>query len=161
MASIFHNLRTERQYKAATALGKDQFEALFRVFQELYIPKNGNPYLPPAPLSDKREALFFILHYLKAYPGLENMALYFGFSQTGVSHYIDLLLPVVKNALHQCAPVKNTLFKNQKAFDQAFANTEEIIIDVTEIAVERPVDKEKQKKLYTGKKKRIPVNGSS
>ena len=29
-------------------------------------------------LTDKREALFFILHYFKAYPTLQNMGLYFG-----------------------------------------------------------------------------------
>jgi hypothetical protein len=61
MASIYHNLRTDRQYKAATALNKQQFEELFTIFEKLYVPKTANPYIThlQPQLTDKREALFF------------------------------------------------------------------------------------------------------
>lgn len=42
----------------------NEFKALYETFEKMYIPKNGNPYLTnnlPV-LTDKREALFFILH---------------------------------------------------------------------------------------------------
>jgi hypothetical protein len=76
MSSTSQNLRTDRQYKAATALSQLQFETLLVAFDRLYIPKtadlSGNQ--KPPVLTDKREALFFILHYYKAHPSLENMA---------------------------------------------------------------------------------------
>jgi len=162
MSTIYHNLRTDRQYKAATALSKEQFETLSGIFEKLYIPKSsdlsGNQNAPV--LSDRREALFFILHYYKAYPSLENMALYFGFSQFAASEYIRQLSPILKACLARYQPLQKSLFKDQAAFDKAFAGVDEILIDVTEIPVERPCDREKQQTLYTGKKKPTPENGS-
>lgn len=163
MSSIYQNLQTERQYKAATSLSKLQFETLFTVFEKLYTPKeveflSGNQKAPV--LTDKREALFFILHYYKAYPSLENMALYFGFSQATVIEYIRRLSPVLKACLQAQQPLQSCVFKTQQGFDQAFAGVDELFIDVTEIVVERPVNAGKQQKLYTGKKKHTPASGS-
>ena len=91
MSSIYHNLLTDKQYKAATGLNIIEFDRLYNVFHMLYLPKNGNPYLTnKSPvLTDKREALFFILHYYKSYPTLQNLGLYFGFSEFTASNYLD------------------------------------------------------------------------
>lgn len=60
MSSIYHNLRTERQYKAATGLNKELLEKLFVAFEKLYIPKTANPYITHTDpcFQDKREAFF-------------------------------------------------------------------------------------------------------
>lgn len=162
MSSIYHNLRTDQQYRAATALSKEQFELLFTAFDQLYIPKTANPYsdqsLPV--LTDKREALFFILHYYKAYPTLQNMGLYFGFSSFAASRYIDLLSPILKTCLKDYQPLQANVFKSQQAFEKAFENVSDLIIDVTEIAIERPQNREKQQQHYSGKKNLTPANGS-
>lgn len=162
MASIYHNLRTERQYKAATGLTKEQFEKLLIEFSELYIPKTANPYISHAePLfQDKAEALFFLLHYLKAYPTLENMGLYFGISQASAYQYLAWLMPLLKQCLRRQLPIQDILFKDPNALEAAFAPFEEIILDVTEIPVDRPKNNEKQKKSYSGKKKGILVKPS-
>ncbi|WP_419836242.1 hypothetical protein [Xanthocytophaga agilis] len=49
---------------------------------------------------------------MKAYPTSENLALYFGFAQATASEYIRLLLPLIKTALNQYAPLKNLVFKD-------------------------------------------------
>jgi len=69
MSSIYHNLKSDKQYKAGSGLNKTQFEQIFKAFDKLYFPKIGNPYVKDkAPvLTDKKEALFFILHYYKSY----------------------------------------------------------------------------------------------
>ena len=87
--SIFNNLRTEKQYKAATGLTPHEFEHLFEYFQKYYRPKKENPFpnTPKPVLTDKKEALFFILHYLKAYPTLENI-------RHGMGDYILVLKSV-------------------------------------------------------------------
>jgi hypothetical protein len=162
MSSIYQNLTTDKQYKAATGLNLTEFEQLFIVFDKLYLSKISNPYLKDKQpvLSDKREALFFILHYYKSYPTLQNMGLYFGFSEFTVSQYLERIKPVLKAALGQNTDIKTTIFKDQTAFDEAFKNVDEIYIDVSEIPVERPQDKEIQVNKYSGKKNITPSNGS-
>jgi hypothetical protein len=64
MASIYTNLRTERQYRASTGLSEQTFNQLFEQFKRFYVPKKGNLASPYEPLfQDAREALFFILFY--------------------------------------------------------------------------------------------------
>lgn len=62
MSSIYHNLKSDKQYKAGSGLSKFQFEQIFKAFDKLYFPKIGNPYVKDkAPvLTDKKEALFYI-----------------------------------------------------------------------------------------------------
>lgn len=157
MTSIYHNALNERQYKAATGLSKEQFEELFSIFEPLYTPKAGNPYNEEKKpvLADKREALFFILHYYKAYPTLQNLGLYFGFSDYAASTYLELLKPLLKAALLRISPVRSAVFKDQQEFDKAFEGVGEIYIDVTEVPVERPQNNDLQKEKYSGKKKPI------
>jgi hypothetical protein len=56
-----------------------EFDVLLTCFQKYYRPKQKNPYtnVYNPVLTDPGEALFFFLHYYKAYPTLENMGLYF------------------------------------------------------------------------------------
>lgn len=162
MSSIYHNLKSDKQYKASTGLNISEFEKLFFEFNKLYIPKTGNPYLTDKlpVLTDKKEALFFILHYYKSYPTLQNMGLYFGFSEFTVSHYLDLLKPILKATLRKHVNIATVLFDSQENFNKTFSNVEEIFIDVTEIPIERPQNQVIQENKYSGKKKHIRLNGS-
>jgi hypothetical protein len=157
MPSIYHHLRTEKQYKAATGLSLAQFDALYGSFCAYYKPKSKNPYpnTPTPALTDKREALFFILHYLKAYPTLENMGLYFGIDIRTVSNYIDYIKPALKAALKESGSLTNTMFHNQEAFNQAFADVEDLVADCTEVPVQRPENEQYQASVYSGKKNSI------
>ena len=152
--SIYHNAKNDRQYKSATGLSIKEFEVLYSNFEKLYTPKKGNPYQTnrvPV-LTDKREALFFILHYFKAYPTLQNMGLYFGISDYATCNYITLLKPILKSALIQSTAVIYSVFNNQQSFDEAFSGVEGIFMDVTEIPIERPDNQGDQKDKYSGKK---------
>jgi Helix-turn-helix of DDE superfamily endonuclease len=161
MLSIFNNLRTDRQYKASTGLSKAEFEELYAVFEKLYIPKTANPYTSnhPPVLTDKKEALFFILHYYKSYPTLQNMGLYFGFSDFTASTYLELLKPILKASLQSKAALKAGLFENQSEFNKVFEGVSDIFIDVTEIPVQRPQNDEIQKKSIVAKNVFIRLNG--
>lgn len=156
-STIYHNATKERQYKAATGLSLAEFDALYRLFAPLYEPKKPLPYSPDSfvLLTDKREALFFVLHYLKAYPTLQNMGLYFGMSDASVSNCLTRLKPCLKAALAEQNGLVHRLFANQQAFEAAFAGEEDLFIDVTEIPVERAVNHEVQKATYSGKKNSI------
>ncbi|MDQ2721684.1 MAG: transposase [Bacteroidota bacterium] len=155
-ASIFLNARNERQYKAATGLSIAEFEALFDIFQHFYTPKKPAPYSPFLPvLTNKKEALFFILHYYKAYPTLQNLGMYFGLSDAAASQYLELLKPCLKAALQQQNLLAKRLFTGQQGFEQTFAGVQDLFIDVTEIPVERPENQDVQKDWYSGKKNSI------
>jgi hypothetical protein len=161
MNSIFSNLQNQKQYKAATGLSIEKFEKLYSRFQLYYTPKqaNPNPQGNQPVLTDDKEALFFILHYYKAYPTLQNLGLYFGFSEATASQYLDLIQPVFKKALSDFERSEFPLFSTQEEFDQAFEGIEDLLIDVTEVPSQRPVNEivqineTVQSELYSGKKK--------
>lgn len=155
--SIYHNLRTDAQYKAATGLSIADFDQLFPPFAALYTPKPSPLYAQnPSPvLTDKREALFFILYYYKTYPTLQNLGLCFGISNSAASRYLDLLKPCLKAALEQKNAVLWRVFQTQEAFDSAFAGVKNFFMDVTEVAIERADNQEVQRLHYSGKKNSI------
>ena len=156
--SIYQNSKNDRQYRAATGLSRVEFDALFRVFAPFYTPKTPNPYPVSAQpvLTDKREALFFILHYFKAYPTLQNLGLYFGISDFAASIYIERLKPCLKAALGQEPLAVSRLFDGQECFDQVFKDVKILILDVTELPVERSADQDVQEEHYSGKKNFTP-----
>lgn len=149
MSSIYHHLRNERQWKASTGMTQAQFEGLYIEFSKWYIPKKVNPYNPTKNpvLTDGREALFFILHHLKAYPTLMNMSLYFGISESSVSSYLELLKPVLKRTLQNLGSTIRRDFLSDKDFEEWFADVDDIFIDGVEVPVQRPVYEDVQKKV--------------
>ena len=157
-STIFSNCVNDRQYKAATGLSLVEFDALFKVFASFYVPKQANPYYAEkAPLlTDKREALFFILHYYKTYPTFQNMGLYFGMSNAAACQYVELLRPCLHAALVGHQPAVKRLFNNQAAFDTLFDGVAAVFIDVTEIPIERADNYDVQKRSFSGKKNSIP-----
>jgi hypothetical protein len=158
--SIFQNLSTDKEYKASTGISKSEFNLLFLSFEKLYNSKKGsgieNLYKPL--FTDKEEALFFILYYLKTYPTYQILGLQFGISEASAYNYVKMLKPFLISCLNgfSCQPVR--LFETQEAFD-AFFEGIEIFIDGTELRTQRPSNEEKQKDNYSGKKKTIPEVG--
>lgn len=157
-SSIYHNSKNDRQYRAATGLSLVEFESLFVVFAPYYTPKTANPHPGTTQpiLTDKREALFFILHYFKAYPTLQNQGLYFGISDSAASNALERLKPCLKAALNHQSLAISRLFSDQKGFEKVFKDVDEMFIDVTEISIERAVDQVVQENHYSGKKKHTP-----
>lgn len=136
-SSIYHNASADRQYKAATGLSVAQFDNLYAQFAPWYTPKAIPVYveqIQPA-LTNKKEALVFILHYYKAYPTLQNLGLYFGVSDSTGSAYLELLKPCLKAALQQQGAENRVLAKNQSAFDKHVAGVTDLVIDVTEVPI--------------------------
>ena len=156
--SIYYNARTDRQYKAATGLSIAEFESLSDLFAPLYIPQTsaaaGGQKEPV--LTDKKEALFFVLYAHKAYPTLQHPGLCFGISDATASRYLELLKPCLKAALQQQTPVLRRVFTPQADFDAAVEGVTDVFIDVTEIPIERADNYDVQKDYYSGKKNFIP-----
>lgn len=156
--SIYQNLEKDAQYKAATGLSLAEFDTLSLVFANFYTPKLPPLYDgPPLPvLTDKREALFFILYYYKTYPTLQNLGLSFGISNSAASKYLDLLKPCLKAALQQQHLLIKRVFTGQQEFDTLFEGVTELFFDVTEVPVERAANQDVQKLHFSGKKNSTP-----
>lgn len=156
--SIYHNAKTDRQYRAATGLSLVEFDILFHHFSGFYLPKSsavvGGRKEPV--LTNKREALFFILYAHKAYPTLQNLGLCFGISDAAASRYLELLKPCLKAALQQQTPALRRVFSNQSDFDAAFNGVTDIFLDITEVPIERAENYAVQKEQYSGKKNSTP-----
>lgn len=109
-------------------------------------------------LEDLRDKLLFILVYVRMYPLLFLQGMIFGIDESNSCLWVHKLLPLLDDALGYAhkRPDRKARGKNLKELLEAFPELKElgILTDGVERPVHRPKDKEKQKKLYSGKKKR-------
>ena len=107
-------------------------------------------------LSTVEDRLLFILFYFKFYPTQQVLGFFFGLSQGQANHWIHRLTPVLNSALGY-----EMQLPQRKPADVETVLAEcpslEFIIDATERPIRRPKDAEKQRKFYSGKKKRHTV----
>jgi hypothetical protein len=107
-------------------------------------------------LSRPEDRLLFILFYFKVYPLQVVQGFFCGLSQPQANDWIRRLTPILNLALG----VEQHLPERKPAkLAQVLRQCEglEFIIDTTERPIQRPKDKERQEKFYSGKKKRHTV----
>jgi hypothetical protein len=80
------------------------------------------------------------------------MALYFNVDIRTVCDYLKITKKCLKAALQAQDVFVKQVFKNQSDFDKAFEGVEDLIMDCTEISVQRPDNQDNQRELYSGKK---------
>jgi hypothetical protein len=94
MASIYENLKNDRQYSASTGLNEAKFNELYDEFKQHFFPKKNNVITGELPrFYDAKEALFFVLFYLKTYPTLQVFGLQFGISDCSALIIWAILCP--------------------------------------------------------------------
>lgn len=111
-------------------------------------------YLPTV-----QERRLFILVYVRLYPIQELQALLFGLSQPQAHYWIHTLLPVLRTALGQeCAlPARPaTTLEDLQHRCPALV----FLLDATERPIQRPQDDARQRRHYSGKKKRPTVKNT-
>ena len=105
-----------------TSLNRNQFEALCKVFGQIWDEKTGQLEKDPSKggrkpiLRSAEERLFFILFYLKKYPLQEVLALLFGMSQ-GQAHFLiyqlsDILREALKRTGHLPARMPEEMIRS-------------------------------------------------
>ena len=102
------------------------------------------------------DRLLFILFYFKFYPTQEALGFFFGLSQGQANQWIHRLTPVLKQALGY---EKQLPARQPAGVEQILVTCSglEFIIDGTERPIQRPKDRERQREVYSGKKKRHTV----
>ena len=105
-------LNDDRQLKALTGLGRDQFETLLNELssclnenqlknrrKKLKKPRQRKPGGGrKSALGSPDHQLLFILFYLKNYPTFDMLAYTFGISRGGACESVQRLLPILKQA---------------------------------------------------------------
>jgi hypothetical protein len=99
--------------------------------------------------------LFFILLYFKAYPTQDVMGLLFGITLGQVSEWVRVLTAVVGQLIPLHRPARQARDLAQLLRDQP--ELKEVIIDGTERRLPRPQHRGRQKRFYSGRKKRHAV----
>ena len=110
MKNYYDSVRSERQLKSLTGLGKPEFERLLQAFSdslkeisdEEYRRNRKKRYQSPGgrkgQLSTPENKLFFILFYLKNYPTFDVLGYFFDLNHSKAEVNVKKLLPVLKRA---------------------------------------------------------------
>jgi len=106
-------------------------------------------------LSTYEDCLFFVLFQLKNGLTFDVLGLIFGTDGGNAQRNFNRYLAILELALQERGYVPKREFADEKDFLAYLETEKEIIFDGTEFPIERPSDQEKQKKAFSGKKKRM------
>jgi hypothetical protein len=101
-------------------------------------------------LKGSMDKLFFLLVYLKQNPLQVYHGYSFGMSQGKVSQWLQVLLPMLEQALHRLQQLPSREPSHFYLSLQLLAG-QVLLLDATERAIPRSIDKERQRHEYSGK----------
>jgi len=160
----YHAARSQPHvFRQLTGLTLEAFDQLLPAFQGAYEADARQRRTQPrqraagagrkAVLATAEDKLFFILFYFRHYPTQEVLAFWFGFSQGQANQWIHRLTPLLHQALgrEQQLPARSAaaLADVLQACDLP-----ELVLDGTDRPTRRPRDPQRQRRTYSGKKKR-------
>jgi hypothetical protein len=155
-----------REFLSVTSLTDEEFQALLPTFEKCY--QLSSP-LKPKPtkkhnqrakgggrkskLSDISDKLLFILAYQKTSPLQTMHGLHFGLSQGRVNYWVHRLLPVLQMSLSEMGMKPERNGEQVAKTIEASEGGANLSIDAAERLLQRPVNEDKQRAKYSGKKK--------
>jgi hypothetical protein len=156
------DLKSERQWRAATGLNKERFYKLLSGFEKSYLAEYGQP-LKERLVKNKRgycihneeELLLFTLISLKSGLTYDLLGLMCGMDMSNAQRNQDMGLRILQQTLKLTNDLPKRNFLNAEEFEAYFSGEESLIIDATEQRIVRPTDPIDQKEYYSGKKKPI------
>lgn len=165
MALSITFLKTDRQWRSSTTLNAKEFDALLKWFALAY-EQEHEVSLEDAQINLSKDFifstypdfLFFILFSLKNPTTFDVNGLIFEISQSAAETNFKRGLHILETALSLCTSLPRQSFKDISDFKTYIKEHKCLKIDVTEITVQRPRNKEKQTARYSGKKSGILVN---
>jgi hypothetical protein len=157
------DLKTERQWRAATGFDQARFEKLLALFTASYLHLYGKSVahrqadieVTPS-LTSEEELLFFTLFSLKAGLTYDLLGLVCGMDAANAKRNQELGLRVLEQALATTGCLPKREFKNASEFAEHLKNEKTLIFDGTEQKTQRPSDDQAQKENYSGKKSVTP-----
>lgn len=157
-----NDLKNSRQWQSAIGLSSEKFHNLLKTFELCYEKQHKvslsvgltNLGIENPILKDYTACLFFVLFQLKNGLTFDVLGLVFGTDGGNAQRNFNRYLEVLELALHERGYVPKREFTDEQDFLSYLQTEKEVIFDGTEFPIERPSEKEAQKKAYSGKKKR-------
>ncbi len=164
MDTLYKNIKNDRQMRASTGLSISLFDELLTHFITAYKAVEGSCL--EEKMSDNvqtfvfqsyADMLFLVLFYLKAGISTDILGVIYGKDGGQMKRFVDRYSIILLETLSRqnCLPRRS--FASVAEFKRFLADNKDLLIDATEVPIERPVDTEKQKKVYSGKKKGIAL----
>jgi len=155
-----------REFLAATGITDEEFQVLLPTFEKCYeLPLPRKPKKTKkkkqrargggrkAKLATASDKLLFILVYQKTFQLQVMHGLQFGLSQGRVNYWVHRLLPVLQKSLSDLGMKPEREGEKVTNLIEASEGGANLSIDATERRLQRPVNEEKQREKYSGKKK--------
>lgn len=155
-------LKSNRLCKSLTGLSPGEFSSLANNFNsyllEVKIKANPNRKIAfgngrPSNLKTIEDKLFFILMYLKCYPTLDVLGFFCNLDKSNCCRNVTLLMSALELTLKRKFVLPERRISSVEEFFEKFPEAKDIFMDGTERRVQRPKNKKKQNKTYSGKKK--------
>jgi DDE superfamily endonuclease/Helix-turn-helix of DDE superfamily endonuclease len=162
MLDINRIFKNDRLMRAMTGLNLVAFERLLPSFSAAYqaahpvslqrqrAPGGGRK----ANLETLIEKQFYVLFYFKCYPTFDLAGILFDFDRSQAHRWLHRLQPILEAALGREMVLPERQMTSVGEFLERFPEVNRVIIDGVERPIQRPQDKARQQRTYTGKKKR-------
>jgi hypothetical protein len=162
MLDLNRVFKHDRLMRSLTGMNLAAFDQLLPSFNAAY--QAGHPLSPKrqrapgagrkANLQQMEEKLFFVLFYFKCYPTFDLAGILFDFDRAQAHRWLHRLQPILEAALDRELMLPKRQLHSVAEFISSFPEVERVIVDGVERPIQRPQDKARQQRTYTGKKKR-------
>ena len=157
--SIFQ-LKTDREWRSSTGLSQQKFAQLLLVFTKSYesvyqvdMATQQHNLKKDFAFNNYQDLLFYVLFCLKNPTIGDVRGLIFDLPTATADYNFEKGLVILEKSLDSHLPARS--FENLEAFLAYVAQHADLTIDVTELHIQRPKDKKRQKDTYSGKKNSI------
>jgi hypothetical protein len=158
-------LKSPRIMSALTGTTPEEFKGLLPTFMQVWTQAKWDQHETYATernigggrkgfLKTMEEKLFFILFYYKCYPTYDLLGVIFDCNRSNACRRQFELSVLLEKTLGKKLVLPERQMRTVEEFHKAFPKTQEIFIDGTERPIQRPKNKERQARNYSGKKKR-------
>jgi hypothetical protein len=159
--NIQKTLSNKRLSKAMIGVSKEEFERLVPQFEQVLMEaKLNNPNRKnklgqgiKGKLPTTAHKLFFTLFYLKVYPTFDVLGCFFDKGRSRSCKELHVYIKALKSVLGRELVLPQRKVTSLEELFEMYPEIKDVFIDGVERKVERPVNKKKQNKLYSGKKK--------
>jgi hypothetical protein len=154
--------RNDRLCAAVTGLTSYEFERLIPEFSwnlhEVLVTRRNDRKRkmgagPKGKLPTVEEKLALILFYLKAYTTYDIVGFIFNLHRSNSYRDIQIYMKALEKTLRRKLALPTRKITSIDEFFRKFPEAKEVFADAYERRVQKPINKKKRKKLYSGKKK--------
>lgn len=158
-----NQLKSDRAWRAALGVSEAKFRQLAVLFEQAYLAEyevnittKQQRLKMEFAFSSTEDLLFYVL-FCQKNPTIHDVrALIFNLPTATADYNFEKGMVLLDKALLAFRPAQP--FADLTEFLAYFRHHAHLTIDVTEVAVQRPQNKVRQKEMYSGKKNDIPTN---